>query len=83
MEILELLGLTRLERATDTKTGDISRQIVSATNLTIINYILVHFGPMHERNLCLSVGAVQIAASALAFTIRYGVGSLVYGGDRR
>ncbi|KAL7418766.1 tunicamycin resistance protein [Cryptotrichosporon argae] len=58
-------------------------QILSSTNLTILNFVLVHFGPMHERTLCLVVGGVQAASSALAFAVRYGIGSLVYGGDRR
>lgn len=60
-----------------------SGSIISATNLTILNFILVWFGPLHEQTLCLALGAVQVAGSALAFGIRYGVGSLVYGGDRR
>ncbi|TXT04985.1 hypothetical protein VHUM_03805 [Vanrija humicola] len=58
-------------------------RIVAASNLTILNYLLVVFGPMHEQTLCFALGAVQVASSALAFGIRYGVGSLVYGGDRR
>ncbi|ORY34213.1 glycosyl transferase family 4-domain-containing protein [Naematelia encephala] len=57
--------------------------IVSSTNLTILNFLLVHCGPLHEQTLCLLVGAIQIACSGLAFGIRYGLGSLVYGGDRR
>lgn len=57
--------------------------ISSTTNFTLINVLLVRFGPMREQRLCLAVGATQVAGSIVAFVIRYGVGSLVYGGDRR
>lgn len=95
LEILEVFGLTEIERTAvheeASKSGDSKpkpdaknpTRIVAASNLTILNYLLVVFGPMHEQTLCLALGAVQVAASALAFGIRYGVGSLVYGGDRR
>jgi len=75
LRVLELLRLARVDR----KEG----QIVSSTNLTILNFLLVHFGPLHERTLCSLVGALQIACSILAFAIRYGLASLVYDGDRR
>lgn len=82
--MLEFFGLTKIDRQAPKKGDEDTRPvIVAASNLTIINYILVHCGPMHERTLCLAVGAVQVSASILAFAIRYGVGSLVYGGDRR
>lgn len=79
LQLLELLGLTRLQRAP----ADKHQVIVSATNLTLINWVLVHFGPMREQTLCLTIGAIQVAGTALAFAIRYGLGTLVYGGDRR
>jgi UDP-N-acetylglucosamine--dolichyl-phosphate N-acetylglucosaminephosphotransferase len=112
LHILELLRLTRIERAgpeseSDTAgvktrsakaresaanesngtvtvtTPPVEGQIISATNLTILNLILVHVGPLHESTLCSALAGIQIASSALAFVIRYGIGSLVYGGDRR
>lgn len=79
LQLLEFLRLTRLERAPQDK----HEVIVSASNLTLINCVLVNFGPMHEQTLCLAIGAIQLAGSALAFSIRYGLGTLVYGGDRR
>lgn len=79
MQLLELLGLTTLQRAP----ADKHEVIVSATNLTLINWVLVHFGPMREQTLCLIIGAIQLSSTALAFAIRYGLGTLVYGGDRR
>lgn len=94
LEAFQLLGLTKLERPPaqgDSKseekppsdTQPHEGDVVSATNLTLINVLLVRLGPMREPTLCLLVGAVQVAGSAVAFAIRYGVGSLVYGGDRR
>ncbi|RSH79991.1 tunicamycin resistance protein [Apiotrichum porosum] len=99
LEVMEVFGLTRLERGSpdsgaQTKTETNGRKtdgsstappvrIVSATNLTILNLILVHLGPLHEQSLCFVMATVQLLSSMLAFTIRYGVGSLVYGGDRR
>nr|XP_031863509.1 uncharacterized protein CI109_000759 [Kwoniella shandongensis]KAA5530581.1 hypothetical protein CI109_000759 [Kwoniella shandongensis] len=92
LEILEFLRLVRLERLpvrrnpdnkSQLKSPAKAGQIISSTNLTIINFLLVHFGPMHERSLCTLVGAVQIACSGIAFGIRYGVGAWFYGGERR
>jgi UDP-N-acetylglucosamine--dolichyl-phosphate N-acetylglucosaminephosphotransferase len=95
LEVFQLLGLTRLERAPAPTGGSEPEEkpssdpqlregdLVSATNFTLINVLLVRLGPMREPTLCLLVGAVQVAGSAVAFAIRYGVGSLVYGGERR
>ncbi|RXK38710.1 UDP-N-acetylglucosamine-dolichyl-phosphate N-acetylglucosaminephosphotransferase [Tremella mesenterica] len=57
--------------------------ILSSTNLTILNLLLVHFGPMREQSLCLLLGFIQVFCSGVAFGIRYGLGSMVYGGERR
>ncbi|OCF36284.1 UDP-N-acetylglucosamine-dolichyl-phosphate N-acetylglucosaminephosphotransferase [Kwoniella heveanensis BCC8398] len=99
LEILSFLRLVRLERSDldapsvsaasspeveDSKASGAKKQhIKSSTNLTIINFLLVHFGPTREDKLCALVGAVQVLCSVLAFGIRYGVGSWFYGGDRR
>jgi hypothetical protein len=94
LEVLELLRLVRLDRLEPTessKSNGISShasrprrgQIISSTNLTILNFLLVHFGPLHERTLCLLVGGIQVACSVLAFGVRYGIGAWVYGGERR
>lgn len=87
LEILEFLRLVRLERLPSAKDkGSASTRkgtIISSTNLTILNFLLVSFGPMKEQSLCVLMGLVQIACSAFAFWIRYGLGSWVYGGDRR
>lgn len=85
LEILALLRLVRLDRLEPPESNPRPRrgQIVSSTNLTILNFLLIHFGPLHERTLCLLVAEIQVACSAVAFGIRYGVGAWVYDGERR
>ncbi|KAL0057140.1 tunicamycin resistance protein [Marasmius tenuissimus] len=58
-------------------------EITETTNLTILNVLLVRFGPMREDRLVKVVVAVQIVGSVIAFLVRYGLASLVYDGDRR
>jgi len=77
--ILELFAFFRLVRLEKDEKGIIK----STTNMTILNFLLVTFGPMREQSLCLVMAAVQVIGSGIAFGIRYGVGSWVYGGDRR
>ena len=88
LRVLELLRLIRLEREPvpdkpHTTTKVARGRIVSTTNLTILNFLLVTFGPMHEQTLCGLMSGVQVAGSIVAFGVRYGVGSWFYGGDRR
>lgn len=71
-----MLGLTRLEH-------DRAGTIVSATNLTLVTLLLVHLGPMREPTLTACVMALQVAGSVVALTVRYGLASLLYDGDRR
>ncbi|OCF71195.1 UDP-N-acetylglucosamine-dolichyl-phosphate N-acetylglucosaminephosphotransferase [Kwoniella mangroviensis CBS 8886] len=85
LEILSFLRLVKLEyhQSPNPKNSTDKRYIKSSTNLTIINFLLVHFGPMREDRLCMLVGFVQVVGSCIAFGIRYKVGSWFYGGERR
>lgn len=76
LETLAIFRLTRLEK-------DESGRIVSCTNLTIPNVVLVVFGPLREQTVVLIICGLQVAGSIVAFAIRYGVGAWVYGGERR
>jgi UDP-N-acetylglucosamine--dolichyl-phosphate N-acetylglucosaminephosphotransferase len=76
LEIFAFLRLVRLDK-------DEQGVIKSTTNMTILNFLLVTFGPMREPTLCILMAGVQVVGSGIAFGIRYGVGSWVYGGDRR
>ncbi|KAF9176800.1 tunicamycin resistance protein, partial [Haplosporangium sp. Z 11] len=73
IKLLEALGLTHVRY--DAKTG---QRPLEMTNLTILNLILLRAGPMSERNLTLSVMAVQFACSLVAFFIRYRLVAYVY-----
>jgi len=77
--ILEIFAFFRLIRLDKDEKGAIK----STTNMTILNFLLVVFGPMREQTLCILMAGVQVIGSGIAFGIRYGVGSWVYGGDRR
>ena len=68
---LELLGLAKVSR-------DKKGQLLDCNNLTLINLILVYFGPMHESRLALAVMGVQCLGSLLAFFIRYRLVHLIY-----
>lgn len=77
---LRLLATLRLTRLTvDAKTGVITH----ATNLTILNFFLLHLGPLREDTLVKVLMTVQAAGSVLAFVVRYVLAGLVYDGDRR
>ncbi|GAA6062263.1 hypothetical protein JCM10212_000923, partial [Sporobolomyces blumeae] len=55
-------------------------EIVATSNLTILNLLLLWFGPMREDHLTLSLMGVQVVGSCAAFAIRYGLGAWAYGG---
>ena len=47
-------------------------------NLTLINLVLHVCGPMSERRLCTLLLAIQAAACAFGFYVRYHFASMVY-----
>lgn len=73
---MEALRLARLER---TKKGD----IISCTNLTLLNLVLLWRGPMREDRLTMWIMGIQVAGSVVAFGIRYGLAWLFYDESRR
>eukprot|EP00392_Amoebophrya_sp_AT5.2_P012727 g12834.t1 len=48
------------------------------SNLTLINFVLYVFGPMHEETLVVVLLALQVLFSALAFWLRYFVSASLY-----
>lgn len=60
---LELFGLVQVNR-------DKNGVMVDCNNLTLINLVLVKFGPLREDWACLYVLGVQIAACLLTFVVR-------------
>jgi hypothetical protein len=47
-------------------------------NLTVMNLLLVAFGPMSERALCVLCMGLQCACGGFAFYLRYSVAHLLY-----
>jgi hypothetical protein len=56
-------------------------EIIACSNLTLINLVLVIFGPMREDYLCLTLLAIQTVCGALGFVIRHKLAFLVYDRD--
>lgn len=51
---------------------------ININNLTLINLMLIKFGPMHEQKLTILLLVFQIFCSCLAFLIRYPLASFFY-----
>ncbi|PPR05359.1 hypothetical protein CVT24_007973 [Panaeolus cyanescens] len=77
LHIFSTLGFVEL--TVHPKTG----VIFETTNLTILNFFLVRFGPLKEKSLVKVLICSQVTGTLLAFFIRYGLAWLVYDGDRR
>lgn len=76
--VLRLLASLRLiDLEVDSKTGG----IVSCSNMTVINLMLVWFGPMREDKLCNLILAFQFAIGVAAIVLRHCIGSLLFGHD--
>ena len=76
--VLRLLGsLHLIDLETDAKTG----ALVSCSNMTIINLMLVWFGPMREDKLCNLILAFQFAIGVCAIVLRHCIGSILFGHD--
>lgn len=78
--VLKLMSALRLTETTIHPTSGI---VLETTNLTILNFFLLHFGPMSEKSLVKVLMCSQVAGSILGFVVRYGLAGLVYDGDRR
>lgn len=61
----------------DEKTGAIK----NCSNMTLINLVLVWFGPMREDKLCRTILTLQFIVGLLAVVARHMIGSLVFGHD--
>lgn len=51
---------------------------VITNNFTLINFVLVVFGPVHEKVVTQMLMAVQVCCTMLAFVIRYPLASFFY-----
>ena len=74
IQVFEILGLVQVKRNKKTNTARVS-------NLTLINLILVKFGPMSEQNAAIAVVFVQVVCSMFAYIVRYGLVHVVYNAE--
>jgi len=70
---LERVRLVALQR--DPRSGDVT----AATNLTVLNLLLLRGGSVREDVLTRRLAACQVAGTVLAFALRYGAGRWAYG----
>lgn len=56
-------------------------KIVSCTNMTLINLVLVWFGPMREDKLCNVILQLQFFVGVMAIIARHALGAVLFGHD--
>jgi len=72
--LVKILRLTNVNQYMENDT-----MYVEFNNLTLINFILKIFGPLHERTLTCMLLGFQVFCSFIAFAIRYPLAKLFYG----
>ena len=77
LNILEKVHLVKLERNKE------SGEIVSSSNLTILNLWLVWFGPRKEDRLAKEVLAMQFLVGILGLLVRHKMALWIFGEDNR
>ena len=60
------------------KYKQINAETFECSNLTIINLMIVFFGPTHEKTLTKRLLILQFVCTILAFGIRYGLSQIFY-----
>lgn len=65
-------------RLADVSQPDPSTDMVRMSNLTLINLMLVNFGPCQEDVLCLRLLSIQAGCAALAFIVRFIIAGCFY-----
>ncbi|SCU81209.1 LAFA_0C03334g1_1 [Lachancea sp. 'fantastica'] len=58
-----------------------TKEIKSCTNMTLINLVLVWWGPMREDKLCNRILTIQLLIGLTAIAARHCLGSLIFGHD--
>ena len=74
LKLFRLLKIVKYQNVT--KDGE---EYVEINNLTLINFILYIFGPLHEQTLTVVLLLVQIIFSGIGFYIRYPLALMFYG----
>lgn len=71
--IYHLFKFLRIIQVQETKDN-----VIYINNLTLINFVLMLTGPMHEAKLTTVLLFLQIICSCIAFIVRYPLASFVY-----
>ncbi|KAG5875353.1 hypothetical protein JTB14_027674 [Gonioctena quinquepunctata] len=71
--VINLFRVFKLIRWQEMKDG-----YVVTNNLTLINLVLLYFGPLHEAKLTSVLVALQVFFTGVAFVIRYPLASIFY-----
>ena len=77
VQLYKVVEMKRKKNMTFKRVSSVS-EATHASNLTLLNLILVRVGPMHEGTLCRVLMAVQLVCSLGAFFIRYGLVGFAY-----
>lgn len=72
IKVFRMLGILQVNLDNKTKNP------ISINNLTLINLILVKFGPMHEDKIVWKLLFIHIICSLVAFTVRYALPQIWY-----
>lgn len=70
IKLMAMFRLVDITKGTDGK--------YRANNLTILNFLLLKFGPQREDRLTIMVMVTQVVCSVIAFVIRYPLSSSLY-----
>jgi len=71
--IIRKLAFLRIVRLYEARDG-----VVECNNLTLINFVLIHCGPLREETLVKLLLLIQALFTLLAFAIRFFMAGLVY-----
>ncbi|KAJ7333055.1 UDP-N-acetylglucosamine--dolichyl-phosphate N-acetylglucosaminephosphotransferase [Desmophyllum pertusum] len=66
LSVFSLLKLVQVENGV----GE-DKKLTRVNNLTLINFVIKMFGPLHERTLTTIMLGIQVGGSVIAFIIRY------------
>lgn len=77
--VLDLMEKAKLVQLTRNPKGE----IVTSSNLTILNLWLVWFGPKREDKLAMSILTMQMTLGILGLLVRHKMALLVFGEDNR
>lgn len=75
--ILSLLSKLKLIKLEYNKRGD----IIKSSNLTLINLVIIWFGPHNEGELCLLIMKLQFFVGFTMLVLRHSIAPIIFGFD--